>query len=159
MTDNPDKPGPGSLEAPFLFVPHGAPEPAEWMRRHPGWVKFPATFVPHAPAAQRMIPSTNRPWPVDKRGQPWPASRFGQPLRPLDESPPGMRAPGEGYTGPIASGRVDADVNTPVKAYLSSPAVFENPGKFAGYPPRTPGPRRRLHLILVSVRKVSCCSH
>ena len=72
MTDDPDskKPGFGDLESPFLFVPHGAPEPVEWMRKHPGWVKFPATFVPRAPAAVRMIPGTNRPWPLDKRGQP-----------------------------------------------------------------------------------------
>ena len=42
MTDDPDpkKPGFGDLETPFLFVPHGAPEPTEWMRKHPGWVKF-----------------------------------------------------------------------------------------------------------------------
>ena len=73
MTDDsngPDRPGFGDLESPFLFVPHGAPEPTEWMRKHPGWVKFPATFVPRAPAAVRTIPGTNRPWPLDKRGQP-----------------------------------------------------------------------------------------
>ena len=45
VTDDPDtkKPGFGDLESPFLFVPHGVPEAVEWMRRHPGWVKFPAT--------------------------------------------------------------------------------------------------------------------
>ncbi|MBN8889755.1 MAG: hypothetical protein ABS99_09540 [Acetobacteraceae bacterium SCN 69-10] len=48
------------LEIPFIFVPHGAPEPTEWMALHPGWVKFPATFVPHAMA--------NRPTPADPSG-------------------------------------------------------------------------------------------
>ena len=151
MSDDPDpkKPGFGDLESPFLFVPHDAPDPVEWMRKHPGWVKFPATFVPRAPAAVRMIPGTNRPWPLDKRGQPWPRSRFGQPLRPLDEYPSGVRSPGEGYTGPIADpekamrgymaeggglGKVDADPDAPVKAYLSAVEAWKNPAKYAGYP-------------------------
>ena len=43
------------LEIPFIFVPHGAPEPTEWMALHPGWVKFPATFVPHG-AAREPVP-------------------------------------------------------------------------------------------------------
>ena len=154
-SDNSGRPGPDDLQTPFLFVPHGAPEPVEWMRKHPGWVKFPATFVPHAPAAVRMIPGTNRPWPLDKRGQPWPRSRFGQPLRPLDEYPPGVRAPGERYTGPIADpdeavrgymklmaeggglGRFDPDA--PIKAYWSARDVWENPWKYAGYPPPDTG--------------------
>ncbi len=33
------------LRTPFIFVPHGDPEPLEWMAAHPGWVKFPATMV------------------------------------------------------------------------------------------------------------------
>src|SRR6185312_4329434 len=32
----------------MIFVPHGDPEPVEWMAQHSGWVKFPAVFVPHA---------------------------------------------------------------------------------------------------------------
>ena len=43
--------GPGDLQTPFLFVPHGDPPPLDWMARHPGWVKFPATMVPRRPAA------------------------------------------------------------------------------------------------------------
>lgn len=152
MTDNSHKPGgsgPDDLQTPFLFVPHGAPEPVEWMRKHPGWVKFPATFVPRAAAAVRTIPGTNRPWPLDKRGQPWPRSRFGQPLRPLDEYPPGVRAPGEGYTGPIADPDVamraavaSQDVlaqaakdaaapDAPIKVYLNAMEVWRNPAKYA----------------------------
>ena len=155
MTDDPAsrKPGFGDLESPFLFVPHGAPEPTEWMRKHPGWVKFPATFVPRPPAAVRTIPGTNRPWPLDKRGQPWPRSRFGQPLRPLDEYPPGVRAPGEGYNGPIAdpdqamraamaskdvlaeAAKLAADPDAPVRAYLSAADVWRHPWKYAAWPP------------------------
>ena len=118
--------------------------------------------MPRAPAAVRTIPGTNRPWPLDKRGQPWPRSRFGQPLRPLDEYPPGVRAPGEGYTGPIAdpekamraalaskdvlaqAARYAADPDAPIRAYLSARDVWENPGKYAGWPrpEATPAPAR-----------------
>ena len=40
---------PGDLRVPFIFVPHGAPDPVEWKAAHPGWVRFPATFVPRKP--------------------------------------------------------------------------------------------------------------
>ena len=73
-------------------------------------------------------------------------------MRPLDEYTPGVRAPGEAYTGPIADpveavrgymafmaeggglGKVDADPYAPIKAYLSAKPVWENPGKYAGWP-------------------------
>ena len=50
--DDHGRPGPGDLQTPFLFVPHGDPLPLDWMARHPGWVKFPATMVPRRPAAR-----------------------------------------------------------------------------------------------------------
>jgi hypothetical protein len=36
----------GDLSAAFSFVPHGDPEPTEWMAAHPGWIRIPATLVP-----------------------------------------------------------------------------------------------------------------
>ena len=43
--------GPGDdLILPFIFVPHGGPEPpelAEYKANHPGWFTIPATFEPH----------------------------------------------------------------------------------------------------------------
>ena len=39
------------LRLPFLFVPHGVPEPpgvAAFKARYPGWFSIPATFVPRA---------------------------------------------------------------------------------------------------------------
>lgn len=50
MTDN-NHPA-DDLEVPFIFVPHGAPEPSAWMARHPGWIKIPATFVPRSAAGE-----------------------------------------------------------------------------------------------------------
>ncbi|MBV8613941.1 MAG: glycoside hydrolase family protein [Acetobacteraceae bacterium] len=47
MADEKDWPsGWDVVRIPFCFVPHGAPEPTEWMARHPGWFKIPATFIP-----------------------------------------------------------------------------------------------------------------
>ena len=34
------------LKLPFIFVPHGAPEPTEWLANHRDYIKLPATFVP-----------------------------------------------------------------------------------------------------------------
>ncbi len=49
-SDRPREPGPYDLVVPFVFVPHGAPEPTDWMADHPGWVKFPATMIVRGPA-------------------------------------------------------------------------------------------------------------
>ena len=45
------------LNVPFLFVRHGDPLPAEWMARHPGWVKFPATMVPRGSRLPSSAPN------------------------------------------------------------------------------------------------------
>ncbi len=50
---------PNTLVVPFIFVPHGHPLPIEWMREHPGWVRFPATFVPRDPAPGESGPQWN----------------------------------------------------------------------------------------------------
>ena len=89
-----DRPGFHDLVTPFIFVPHGAPDPVEWKKANPGWVSFPATFIPHTQPGRRYTVINGRRWPLDKRGQPWPRSRFGQPMCPLDEFPPGVPAPG-----------------------------------------------------------------
>ena len=34
------------LKLPFIFVPHGEPEPTEWLSSHPNYIKLPATMVP-----------------------------------------------------------------------------------------------------------------
>jgi len=46
----------------FCFVPHGAPEPTEWMARHPGWFKIPATFVPRS--SPPPVPTTPEAYPL-----------------------------------------------------------------------------------------------
>lgn len=49
--DGDEFPYPRFLRVPFIFVPHGAPPPLEWMAAHPGYVTLPATFVPRAAPA------------------------------------------------------------------------------------------------------------
>ena len=46
---NDGPPAPDEVSAPFIFVPHGAPLPTEWLARHPGAIRIPAIFVPHRP--------------------------------------------------------------------------------------------------------------
>lgn len=41
------------IKLPFIFVPHDAPEPTEWLQRHPDRIKLPASFVPQAPSDRR----------------------------------------------------------------------------------------------------------
>ena len=36
------------IRLPFICVPHGEPEPTEWLSRQPDYIKLPATFVPRA---------------------------------------------------------------------------------------------------------------
>ena len=96
MTTDPDfdRPGFHDLVTPFIFVKHGDPDPVEWKRAHPGWVSFPATFVPHKRPPPKWTVLNGKRWPLDKKGMPWPRSVFGQPLCPLNEYPPGVPAPG-----------------------------------------------------------------
>ncbi len=97
MLDDFDRPGPDDLVTPFLFVPHGSPDPVEWKRAHPGWASFPATFVPHPRPIPKWKIINGQRWPLDKKGRPWPKTRYGRPTCPFDELPPGMPAPGTQY--------------------------------------------------------------
>lgn len=49
------------FKLPFIFVPHGAPEPNEWLQRHPDYIKLPATMVPRPSSGGRSNRSSNPP--------------------------------------------------------------------------------------------------
>jgi hypothetical protein len=55
------------LKMPFIFVPHGAPEPAEWLANHRDWIKLPATFVPRGRGSDQANPSADGPPPIQHR--------------------------------------------------------------------------------------------
>jgi hypothetical protein len=55
------------LKLPFIFVPHGAPEPTEWLANHRDWIKLPATFVPRGRSGDQANPSSDGPPPIQHR--------------------------------------------------------------------------------------------
>jgi hypothetical protein len=55
------------LKLPFIFVPHGEPEPTDWLARHPDYIKLPATFVPRGDGAGQADPSFGSPSPGQRR--------------------------------------------------------------------------------------------
>jgi len=60
------------IKLPFIYVPHGLPEPTEWIERHPDYIKMPATFVPRA----RGAPRTNLSFDMPPPGQRPPTDRL-----------------------------------------------------------------------------------
>src|SRR5580704_16729897 len=55
------------LKVPFVFVPHGAPEPTEWLANHRDFIKLPATFVPRGHSGDQANPSSDGPPPIRHR--------------------------------------------------------------------------------------------
>jgi hypothetical protein len=72
------------MKLPFIFVPHGAPEPTEWLERHRDYIKLPATFVPHARSDRRSDLSSGGP----PRGQRPTADGLAAPSDPTAPRPP-----------------------------------------------------------------------
>ncbi len=85
--------GPDDLRMSFIFVPHGEPEPLEWMAEHPGWVKFPAVMVPRSRAEPPEAPIPARRDVSSPRRFPG-----GSPC----DVPSGLRKPGEACPVDIA---------------------------------------------------------
>jgi len=55
------------LKVPFIFVPHGAPEPTEWLANHRDFIKLPATFVPRGRSGGQANLSSDGPQPIQHR--------------------------------------------------------------------------------------------
>ena len=144
-----DREGPNEFRVPFIFVPHGHPEPKEWMARHPGWVKFPAVMVPRAELDQQPA-SPAAAWPPAVPA-PMPASLPMQgpvaEVAAVPETPPasellidGMAA--EAIPPEYRDPQFDVAAFDPIGALRAIQPVLDDPAAAAGLrPPRTaPGP-------------------
>ncbi|MEJ1976446.1 MAG: hypothetical protein WDN49_10415 [Acetobacteraceae bacterium] len=60
---------------------------------YPGDLRIPIGMTVRWPG---KVTLGGMPWPLDRQGRYWPEDRRGDPLLPLDEYPPGVRAPGTG---------------------------------------------------------------
>jgi hypothetical protein len=65
------------LKLPFIFVPHGAPEPTEWMIIHLDWIKLSATLEPDAQRDGRAKRSSGSLPPGQRRSLDRPAASPG----------------------------------------------------------------------------------
>ena len=62
------------IKLPFIFVPHGEPEPTEWLHRHPDYIKLPATFMPRARGDRQADPVAGVPPPAQRNSAGEPAA-------------------------------------------------------------------------------------
>jgi hypothetical protein len=108
---------PGEPAAPPAAAPPAAPEPE------------PRTFF--APVGRATD------WPVDRDGRPWPRTAFGQPQCPLNEFPPGMRAPGEAIPPEDRLEYFDPTKFDPIGTFLAmKPCSTTRRALLGSWPPR-----------------------
>jgi hypothetical protein len=134
------------LKLPFIFVPHGEPEPTEWLASHPDYIKLPATFVPRAGSDGGTDPSSGSP-PPGQRGTvdglappPDPAATW----RPTENAVPNATQAGTNESSdrtfigadPIAAYcRANEALPTAASRYVCEPAVASNPPADVGNGP------------------------
>jgi hypothetical protein len=105
----------------FIFVPHGAPEPTEWLSSHPDNIKLPATFVPHERGDDSANSSFGRPPP----GQHLPGDGLAASSDPSEPWPPTGGATYDGMPiGANETSELAHGSNDPVAAYRSADAAL-----------------------------------
>lgn len=122
--------GSNELQMPMVFVKHGDPLPGEWMARHPGWVKFPATLVQRGGSPVRAnrvdgsgLPSTGP--AVLAAGMARPASA-GAPVSPgRFGRRPGSRPPAHPQGADKLARSATWGGEDPVDAYLRVKAAMD----------------------------------
>jgi hypothetical protein len=141
------------IRLPFIFVPHGLPEPTEWLQSHPDYIKMPATFVPHARRGGRASPSPPNSPPGQHRTIDGLAVSSGGFAASPDRAAPGPPAGTARFDGmsdapteaadrvligadPIAAYcRANEALATAGSRYVSEPAVVSNPSADVGNGP------------------------
>jgi hypothetical protein len=139
-----DPDDPNTLRVPFVFVPHGAPMPLEWMAEHPGWVRFPATFVPRAPEGGESEPQWNLQFGPDEA----PAVSEARPVADVTVAtdwPTAGETAGTSSAAPGGGGVFFSDTAANFVAWRNARAAFADPMGAAGLrrvaDTQTEGPR------------------
>ena len=130
----PDAPGAAArtggneVGAAFVFVPHGDPEPVEWMARHRDWVRIPATMRPRD-ARQPMTGPTRRTPPGGPPGADGPLAWAvpGGEAAGGSSDGGGVVLPRPRWTRPAAPPR-SRDAMDPVAAFLRANAALDGAG-------------------------------
>jgi hypothetical protein len=147
----------------FIYVPHGDPEPTEWMQRYADYIKMPATFVPRARSGGRASPSPPSPPPGQHRtidGLAVSPGGFAASPDQTSLAPPAGTARFDGVSDapteaadrvlmgadPIAVyRRADDALDTAASRHVTEPAVASNPSADVGNVPADPSaPSRSL---------------
>ena len=129
-----------------IFVPHGEPEPTEWLASHPDYIKLPATFVPRTDGDGGTEPSSGSP-PAGQRRTidglappPDPAA----PWRPTENAVPNATQAGTHESSdrtfigadPVAAYcRANEALPTAAGRHVSEHAVASNPPADVGNAP------------------------
>jgi hypothetical protein len=122
---------PDELRVPFIFVPHGHPEPKEWMERYPGWVKFPAVMVPRAEPdrapflAAKMGARPQPTWPPAAMPASLPMQGPFAEVAAVPQPPPAPEPLIEGMTAE-ATERYAARNHDPIQVYLAMTRYIES---------------------------------
>jgi hypothetical protein len=118
------------FKLPFIFVPHGAAEPTEWLERHRDYIKLPATMVPRLRNGGPANPSPPNPSFGQQRTQdgfaasPDPGASGSPTGNAIPDAASGGTNKGAGRAGtpddPVAAfRRADAALETAASDYVS----------------------------------------
>ena len=108
------------LKLPFIFVPHGEPEPTEWMQHHPEYIKLPATFVPHGGSDDQVDRLAGvHPQPLAPASSTWVAAGSSDPGEPV---PQAERA---GFAETTVLPDVASLSSDPIAAYRAANSALE----------------------------------
>ena len=121
----------GDAHGSFVFVPHGDPDPVEWMREHPGWLRIPATMVvrgadqanPALQAEPAPIPSSRTvPASYEVRG---PAPGLGPASsKPGETVPVPGEPPARSRRTPVRLPKVDRTGPDPIEAFRQADTIL-----------------------------------
>ncbi len=106
------------LRLPFIFVPHGEPEPTEWLSRHRDYIKLPATFVPRG-GGDRHADRVAGVHPLP------PGSSTGGPAGSSDPGGPAPQAENAAFDATQATPGITSLSSDPIAAHRMANSALE----------------------------------